>query len=220
MFAFNSLGWYPSSKILITVLKEDPTNRSSFVNQNFTYSRNCICPQVRHGPKFYNCTMKFDGSDLLERIGWAEEELLDSKCSTAVVNLAEDDQGLAPGQYTAFYQDDVCLGSGIIVEALGDDKAVNVSPKALEAAKVCNNPEFLKGKISVKDKVGKRLRKDGAAQDKSLKSKMTKVGQKDATEDHRHDQSRNLSTEKHSEQSAADWWPFSMLARFVSWIQK
>lgn len=42
--------------------------------------------KVRHGPKMYHCSM----------------ELVSS--TSAVINLDEDDQGLAPGQYTAFYQ--------------------------------------------------------------------------------------------------------------------
>ncbi len=39
-------------------------------------------------------------------------------CSTAVVKLACQDQGLAPGQVAVFYQIGVCVGSGIIAEAL------------------------------------------------------------------------------------------------------
>ena len=37
---------------------------------------------------------------------------------TAVVRLACQDQGLAPGQLAVFYQRGICVGSGIIAEAL------------------------------------------------------------------------------------------------------
>ncbi|CAM6115891.1 unnamed protein product [Calypogeia fissa] len=96
--------------------------------------------KVRHGPRFYDCTVDFDASGFSETMRTAGSENI----STAVVNLAEDDQGLAPGQYAAFYRDGVCLGSGIIFEALGEETARNVSAEALEVANLCNNPQFLK----------------------------------------------------------------------------
>ena len=85
--------------------------------------------QVRHGPKLYPCSMEI-------QTDWMDSEVnKDSKPSTsAVVNLNEDDQGLAPGQYAAFYQDGVCLGSAVITETLGGADNSNVSAKALEIA--------------------------------------------------------------------------------------
>ncbi len=52
--------------------------------------------KLRHGPNFHACTI----------------ETIDEK--TLLVNLAENDQGIAPGQIAAFYDGDVCLGAGII----------------------------------------------------------------------------------------------------------
>ena len=45
----------------------------------------------------------------------AEVTLLDDGKS-AHVTLAERDKGLAPGQFAAFYDGEVCLGSGVITE--------------------------------------------------------------------------------------------------------
>lgn len=78
--------------------------------------------KVRHGPRLYDCRMELEVDN-------------NSKPSiSAVVNLNEDDQGLAPGQYTAFYQNGICLGSAVITETLGGAENSNVSAKALEIA--------------------------------------------------------------------------------------
>uniref|UniRef100_A0A803R7K1 tRNA-specific 2-thiouridylase MnmA-like C-terminal domain-containing protein n=2 Tax=Cannabis sativa TaxID=3483 RepID=A0A803R7K1_CANSA len=53
----------------------------------------------------------------------------------AVVQLSEDDQGLAAGQFAAFYQGKTCLGSGVILESW-DDKGFPVCAKALEIARI------------------------------------------------------------------------------------
>ena len=58
-----------------------------------------ICCKVRHGPEFYTCQMTY---------------LLMNDHRVVLVQLDRDDQGLASGQYAVFYQDDVCLGSGVI----------------------------------------------------------------------------------------------------------
>lgn len=53
----------------------------------------------------------------------------------AVVQLSEDDQGLAAGQFTAFYQGRSCIGSGVILESW-DDQSFPVCAKALEIARM------------------------------------------------------------------------------------
>lgn len=53
----------------------------------------------------------------------------------AVVHLSEDDQGLAAGQFAAFYQGSACLGSGVILESW-DDQGFPVCAKALDIARM------------------------------------------------------------------------------------
>lgn len=61
--------------------------------------------------------------------------MIESGENVAVVNLSEDDQGLAAGQFAAFYQGNACLGSGIILESW-DDQGFPVCAKALELARL------------------------------------------------------------------------------------
>ncbi|KAL3620399.1 hypothetical protein CASFOL_035311 [Castilleja foliolosa] len=77
--------------------------------------------RVRHGPGFYRC-------DLTIETDANGHEIL-------VVKLSKDDQGLAAGQFAAFYQDSTCLGSGVILESW-DDQGFPVCDKALEIAKM------------------------------------------------------------------------------------
>ena len=63
--------------------------------------------KVRHGPVLYKCEVTFTTDDQTE----------------LSVKLECDDQGLASGQYAVFYQDEVCLGSGVI-ETTGVSQAV------------------------------------------------------------------------------------------------
>ncbi len=53
--------------------------------------------KIRHGKELYNCSLKF----------------LDK--NSGIVKLDQNDQGLAPGQFAIFYNNEYCLGCAIIV---------------------------------------------------------------------------------------------------------
>lgn len=78
--------------------------------------------KVRHGPGFYDCSFTMESGE-------------DSGEDVAFVKLSKDDQGLAAGQFAAFYQGKTCLGSGIILESW-DDQGFPVCEKALEIARM------------------------------------------------------------------------------------
>lgn len=77
---------------------------------------------MRHGPGFYDCIlqMELEGDDLID---------------SAIFSISEDDQGLAAGQFTAFYEGRTCIGSGVILES-GNDQSYPVCTKALEIARL------------------------------------------------------------------------------------
>lgn len=54
--------------------------------------------KLRHGPKFYDCQIEYLSED------------------RAKLKLNENDQGIAPGQFAAFYLNELCIGSAVIAE--------------------------------------------------------------------------------------------------------
>ncbi|KAF5187377.1 tRNA-specific 2-thiouridylase MnmA [Thalictrum thalictroides] len=78
--------------------------------------------KVRHGPSFYSCTLTMEPNE-------------NGQVDTGVVHLSDDDQGLASGQFAAFYRGKTCLGSGIILESW-EDQGFPVCTRALEIARM------------------------------------------------------------------------------------
>ncbi|XP_024025260.1 uncharacterized protein LOC21398389 [Morus notabilis] len=137
--------------------------------------------KVRHGPGFYNCSFTMESGE-------------NSGEDVAVVQLSEDDQGLAVGQFAAFYQGKSCLGSGIILESW-DDQGFPVCEKALEIAKM--EDKSLLGK-PVKIKV-------------KPESPTIEPGQKSSTELDRGQRSSHIAAAKQGRQALS--FPMKWLQR-------
>ncbi len=56
--------------------------------------------KIRHGEQKYNCSIEYINN------------------THAIVTLDKNDQGIAPGQFAVFYQNEKCLGSSVITKAL------------------------------------------------------------------------------------------------------
>lgn len=118
--------------------------------------------KVRHGPSFYRCSMTIEPGEGIHQ------------GDIAVVHLSEDDQGLAAGQFAAFYQGTTCIGSGVILESW-DDQGFPVCEKALEIARMGDKSKLGKPvKIKVKpeapaedtdEKAGRVKNKEAAQQE-------------------------------------------------------
>lgn len=101
--------WYVVKKDIpnniIYISKKDISNRfrNSFVVGKFNWITEQpnkfenLKVKIRHGAKYYNCSLNLDND-----IG--------------IVNIDQKDQGIAPGQFAVFYQNDICLGGSIILE--------------------------------------------------------------------------------------------------------
>ncbi len=99
------------------VVAKDIGNNSVFISKNyysndkvrdtFTISKphwigvapvtSSLRVKIRHGEQYNTCKLSTNGDQL-------------------IVTLAERDQGIAPGQFAVFYDNEVCLGGGIIDE--------------------------------------------------------------------------------------------------------
>ncbi|KAI3461097.1 hypothetical protein Pfo_017760 [Paulownia fortunei] len=110
--------------------------------------------KVRHGPGFYSC-------DLAIEVDGNGHEI-------AVVKLCEDDQGLAAGQFAAFYKEATCIGSGVILESW-DDQGFPVCARALEIAKMKDKSKLGK---PVKIKVIAQSRKEEESDHKECEVKL------------------------------------------------
>ncbi|KAL3520445.1 hypothetical protein ACH5RR_018594 [Cinchona calisaya] len=92
--------------------------------------------KVRHGPSIYNCSLKMETDEHGDIV--------------AEVRLFEDDQGLAAGQYAAFYNGSICIGSGVILESW-DDQGFPVCTRALEIARLEDKSKLGKP-VKIKEK--------------------------------------------------------------------
>ena len=92
-------------KNIVYISKENKSarDRSEFSVGKFNWIsgevpvKNELKVKIRHGAKKYEC-----------KVEW----LNDNK---ATIKINEPDKGIAPGQFAVFYEDDVCLGGGVIL---------------------------------------------------------------------------------------------------------
>ncbi|WRX33062.1 hypothetical protein QQP08_025549 [Theobroma cacao] len=89
------------------------------------FSRHLCSHLVEYWPSC--CELMKEGFELVSGEYGSED--------VAVVCLHEDDQGLAAGQFAAFYEGQTCIGSGVILESW-DDQGFPVCAKALEIARM------------------------------------------------------------------------------------
>lgn len=82
---------------------EKERNRFTVEAFNWTYQEpqtEFVRVKIRHGESFYNASLAFT----------------DTTHQEGVVSLEGNDQGIAPGQFAVFYDQEICLGSGVIKE--------------------------------------------------------------------------------------------------------
>ncbi|XP_002513510.2 tRNA-specific 2-thiouridylase MnmA [Ricinus communis] len=120
--------------------------------------------KVRHGPGFYNCSVVIEPGEVDDQ-------------DVAIVQLCEDDQGLAAGQFAAFYKGRTCIGSGVILESW-NDQGFPVCERALELARIEDKSELGKPvKIKVKPEIPVREfdGKDGIEVERGLNNSQVAV---------------------------------------------
>jgi len=93
-------------KNIIYISKEDLSVRErnefsvgkfNWISSNPPEKKN-LKVKIRHGIRMYDCMVVWLNQDVLK------------------VKLSDSDSGIAPGQFAVFYDDDICLGGGVILE--------------------------------------------------------------------------------------------------------
>jgi tRNA (5-methylaminomethyl-2-thiouridylate)-methyltransferase len=69
----------------------------NWISDSVPKERN-IKVKIRHGANYYDCIIELQSEDVI------------------MVKLNQPDKGIAPGQFAVFYNKDVCLGGGVILQ--------------------------------------------------------------------------------------------------------
>jgi hypothetical protein len=105
---------------------------SSTTSISSSDSRQQLLVKTRHGPAIKRCELVLDSysscssTDSSSSSSSSSDSSSDNSSNSSVTSgtcvlLEGKDSGLAPGQYAAFYYDDVCIGSGVIASAVDID---------------------------------------------------------------------------------------------------
>ena len=95
-----------ANKNIIYISKENFAEREknefsvgkiNWISERLTESKK-LKVKIRHGARMFNCNISQLNKDVLN------------------VKLSDSDSGIAPGQFAVFYDDDTCLGGGVILE--------------------------------------------------------------------------------------------------------
>lgn len=101
--------WYVVKKdvknniVYISKENKDERSKDTFEVGKFNWitgikpGKKSLQVKIRHGANFYYCELNFNNDE------------------TAEVKLSKPDQGIAPGQFAVFYDDQYCLGGGVIL---------------------------------------------------------------------------------------------------------
>lgn len=103
------------------VAAKNPSKNIVYVSRNYyddAKHRNLLiatdCRWISNQPPARECRVKIRHGEMFYTASIQKEEFLVGKNPTLHIQLDSNDQGIAPGQFAVFYQDDYCLGAGII----------------------------------------------------------------------------------------------------------
>jgi tRNA-specific 2-thiouridylase len=92
----NNIIYVSRENLIDRARKEFIVGRFNWITDN-TYSKENLRVKIRHGERYFNCSLKLNGDK-------------------GIVRLHKEDLGVAAGQFAVFYEKDVCLGGSVILE--------------------------------------------------------------------------------------------------------